>query len=60
MKRRKLSEQVGSKLAKEREEKSQYDGKGVTVSTGSPLLDLAISGVRFLSLGQICEPMRPY
>lgn len=63
MKRRKLSEQVEEKLAKEPEEKSQYDGKDVTVSTGSTLLDLAISGGRFqeggIPLGILVEIFGP-
>ena len=63
MKRRKLSEQVEEKLAKEPEEKSQYDGKDITVSTGSTLLDLAISGGRFreggIPLGILVEIFGP-
>lgn len=63
MKRKKLSEQVEEKLAKAPEEKSQYDGKDITVSTGSTLLDLAISGGRFqeggIPLGILVEIFGP-
>ncbi len=63
MKRKKLSEQVEEKLAKEPEEKSEYDGKDITVSTGSTLLDLAISGGRFreggIPLGILVEIFGP-
>lgn len=63
MKRRKLSEQVEEKLAKEPEQKSEYDGKDISVSTGSTLLDLAISGGRFreggIPLGILVEIFGP-
>jgi RecA/RadA recombinase len=63
MKRKKLSEQVEEKLAKEPEQKSEYDGKDIPVSTGSTLLDLAISGGRFreggIPLGILVEIFGP-
>jgi protein RecA len=43
----KLSEQVERKVSKRSQETPQYDGTSRVVSTGSTLLDLAISGGRF-------------
>jgi len=51
MKRTKLSVQVERKQKEDRNrnllEPGEYDGKNITISTGSTLLDLAISGGRF-------------
>lgn len=60
---KKLSEQLEERLAKEPERKPEYDGSNVTVSTGSTLLDLAISGGRFreggIPLGILVEIFGP-
>ena len=47
MRRTKLSEQVERHATKAPEDVNQYDGSDLTISTGSTLLDLAISGGRF-------------
>lgn len=46
MQRTKLSDQVKANAAKEPEQQKEYEGNDVFVSTGSTLLDLAISGGR--------------
>lgn len=61
---KKLSEQIEEKLAKEPEQKtSEYDGTNRVISTGSTLLDLAISGGRFreggIPLGILVEIFGP-
>ncbi len=47
MKRTKLSDQVNAHAKEAVEPQKKYDGSAQTVSTGSTLLDLAISGGRF-------------
>jgi len=63
---KRLSEQMIEKVEKHSEpkvEEPEYDGTGVTVSTGSTLLDLAISGGRFreggIPLGILVEIFGP-
>lgn len=66
MRRKKLSEQVEEKVTKtirKKQEEPEYDGSDITVSTGSTLLDLAITGGRFreggVPLGILVEIFGP-
>lgn len=63
MKRTKLSEQIKNNNEKPIERKPKYDGTNETISTGSTLLDLAISGGRFpeggIPLGILIEVFGP-
>jgi protein RecA len=58
-----LSEQVEEKLSKKPKKAAEYDGSDKVVSTGSTLLDLAISGGRFreggIPLGILVEIFGP-
>lgn len=59
----KLSEQVNKKIKTPSAQPAQYEGRSRTISTGSTLLDLAISGGRFreggIPLGILVEIFGP-